>query len=113
MHFLKIPTGARDTNSTLCHKLRPRFSPRTEEIKERPRSNLHTTLRGSLTPTVIKFGRGTLRGKIRREDLETFTTDPNTKRTDLSLAEFFIMLEDNPTLQKDHKPIITESRRGD
>lgn len=33
--------------------------------------------------------------------LETFTIDPNTKRVDLSLAEFFIMLEDDLILQKD------------
>lgn len=33
--------------------------------------------------------------------MDTFTIDPNTKRTHLSLAKFFIMLEDNLILQKD------------
>lgn len=35
-------------------------------------------------------------------DLETFTIEPNTKRTNLSLAEFYVMLEDNEILQR-HK----------
>lgn len=33
-------------------------------------------------------------------NLETFTIGPNTKRMNLSLAEFYVMLEDNQVLQR-------------
>ena len=57
----------------------------------------------SFTPRMIKFGSWELSEReidLRGRggcNLETFTIEPNTKRTNLSFAESYVMLEDNET----------------